>query len=81
MALGCCVLLCRLLLATERCASPTTDRRHVWTDGLDSVTHCDDSCHVISPLVINEMTSFADKGEQDLHSGSPTCPSVAHTLV
>jgi hypothetical protein len=42
------VLLCRLLLATERCTSLTTDRRHVWTDGLDSVTHCDDSCHVIS---------------------------------
>jgi hypothetical protein len=41
------VLLCRLLLATERCTSLTTDRRHVWTDGLDSVTHCDDSCHVI----------------------------------
>jgi hypothetical protein len=75
------VLLCRLLLATERCTSLTTDRRHVWTDGLDSVTHCDDSCHVISPLVINEMTSFYDKNEQDLRSGSPTCPSVADTLV
>jgi hypothetical protein len=25
------------------------DRRHVWTDGLGSVTHCDDSCHVIHP--------------------------------
>jgi hypothetical protein len=58
MALDCCVLLCRLLLATDPCTSLATDRRHVWTDGLDSVTHCDDSCHVISPLVIDEMTSF-----------------------
>jgi hypothetical protein len=48
MALDCCVLLCRLLLATERCASLTTGRCQVWTDGLDSVTHCDDSCHIIT---------------------------------
>ena len=54
---------------------------HVWTDGLDSVTHCDDSCHVISPLVINEMTRFSEENEQDLRAGSPTCPSVADTRV
>jgi hypothetical protein len=45
-----------------------------WTDVYSSVTHCDDSCHVISPLVILKRSDkFLDKNEQDLRSGSPTC--------
>jgi hypothetical protein len=66
------------------CANARTLLTHVMdgrTDQHCSVTHCDDSCHVISPLVINEMTRFGEKNEQDLRSGSPTCPSAADTLV
>jgi hypothetical protein len=43
------------------CANVRTLLTHVMdgrTDRHCSVTHCDDSCHVISPLVINEMTRF-----------------------
>jgi hypothetical protein len=72
MALDCCVLLCRLLLATERCTSLTTDRWHVWTDGLNLVTHCDDSCHVIeviSSFVALEILlwSMCEKLHSELH--------------
>jgi hypothetical protein len=43
------------------CANARSLLTHVTHGRIDqhcSVRHCDDSCHVIFPLVINEMTSF-----------------------